>query len=124
MTNTQLPLILLSVTLSACAQYVLKMGVTGSVMSQAFQTGVLEVLKTAALSPLIWLGMLIYVVGFFLWLWVLSHTDLSMAYPFVGLSFLLTMLFGVLLLGETVGMGRLIGTLLIVAGCILVGRSG
>lgn len=110
--------------MSACAQYVLKMGVAGPTMSRAFPLGVGEVLKGALFSPLIWLGMAIYVAGFFIWLWVLSRTDLSMAYPFVGLSFLLTMGFGAFLLDETVDTARLMGTLLIVIGCVLVGRSG
>ena len=57
------------------------------------------------------------------WLWVLSKVDLSVAYPFVGLSFLVTMAFGAFLLEESVTPSRIAGTLLIAVGCILVGRS-
>ena len=35
-----------------------------------------------------------------MWLWVLSKVDLSVAYPFVGISFLKTMGFGAFLLNE------------------------
>ncbi|MEX1034581.1 MAG: SMR family transporter [Sneathiella sp.] len=58
-----------------------------------------------------------------LWVWVLSKVDLSIAYPFVGIGFVVTMLFGILLLNENVTPMRIIGTVLIVGGCVLVGRS-
>ncbi len=87
------------------------------------QSGVSDALIAAALSPLIWLGLIIYVVSVGMWLWVLSKVDLSVAYPFVGVSFLVTMLFGAFLLNENVTPIRIIGTLLIVGGCILVGKS-
>ena len=48
---------------------------------------------------------------------------LSMAYPFVGLGFVMTMLLGWAFLNEDIGLLRIVGTLLIVAGVVLVSRS-
>jgi drug/metabolite transporter (DMT)-like permease len=78
---------------------------------------------TAAISPLIWLGLIIYGLSVAMWLWVLSKVDLSAAYPFVGVSFLVTMAFGVFLLDESVTPMRIVGTILIAIGCTLVGKS-
>ncbi|WP_321395918.1 EamA family transporter [Emcibacter sp.] len=75
------------------------------------------------MSPLIWVGLLIYGLSVALWLWVLAKVDLSVAYPFVGVSFLITMAFGAFLLDENVTLPRMIGTLLIASGCVLVGKS-
>ena len=118
-----LGLILLTVTLSACAQLALKWGVTRPDMAIALQSGAIDAMLTAALSPLIWLGLIIYGLSVCLWLWVLSKVDLSVAYPFVGVSFLVTMAFGAFLLQENVGPMRVVGTILIAVGCVLVGKS-
>jgi len=115
--------IILAVTLSACAQLALKMGVSKSNVSAAFEVGALDGIVVAALSPMVWLGLGIYVVSVAMWLWVLSKMELSVAYPFVGLSFVITMAFGAYFLGENVTPIRLFGTLLIASGCILVGQS-
>lgn len=118
-----LAVILATVTLSAFAQLALKMGV-GAISPAVQAKGVgLELLAAAASSPLILLGLAIYGVSVVAWLWVLSKTDLSVAYPFVGLSFLTTMFFGSWFLHENVTPLRLAGTLLVVVGCIIVARS-
>lgn len=118
-----LSLILFTVFLSACAQLALKMGVSGAKMQAAFSGGLAEALAASMSSPLIWLGLGIYGLSVALWVWVLSRVDLSVAYPFVGVSFIVTMAFGAYLLDEQVGSMRIIGTLLIATGCVLVARS-
>ncbi len=118
-----LGLILLTVTLSACAQLALKLGVSRPKMVNAMQSSLVDTLLAAMTSPLIWTGLIIYILSVAMWLWVLSKVDLSVAYPFVGISFLVTLAFGMLLLGENVTPMRIIGTLFITIGCILVGRS-
>ena len=123
MTYMILGLILFTVTLSACAQLALKIGVTTPHMEEALHSGVFQAVLAALSSPLILLGLVIYVFSVALWLWVLSKVDLSVAYPFVGISFLVTMFFGAFLLNENVTAMRLAGTVLIVGGCVLVGRS-
>ncbi|WP_339635681.1 SMR family transporter [uncultured Sneathiella sp.] len=118
-----LSLILLTVFSSACAQLVLKLGVGDQKMQAAMQSGIVDSFIAAAFSPFIWLGLIIYALSVALWVWVLSKVDLSVAYPFVGIGFVVTMLFGILLLNENVTPMRIIGTVLIVGGCVLVGRS-
>lgn len=118
-----LAVILATVTLSAVAQLALKVGMTSPSMVGAMKLGGSDLLVAAALSPWIWTGLLIYGLSVILWLWVLAKVELSVAYPFVGVSFLMTAAFGALLLNESVTAGRLAGTVLIVVGCILVARS-
>ncbi len=118
-----LSLILLTVTLSACAQLALKLGVSKSQMTNAMQTGIVDSLIAAMTSPFILLGLIIYGLSVVMWLWVLSKVELSVAYPFVGISFLVTLAFGAFLLNENVTSIRIIGTLFIAVGCVLVGRS-
>lgn len=118
-----LGLILFTVTLSACAQLALKMGVNKAEMAEAMQSGLIDSILAAAASPLIWLGLFIYAFSVALWVWVLSKVDLTIAYPFVGISFLITMAFGAFILNESVTTMRVVGTLLIAGGCVLVAQS-
>ncbi len=113
-------LILATVLLSALAQLALKLGVMNG---EDAGRGVRSFAESAATSPGVWIGLTIYGASVALWLWILSKIDLSVAYPFVGVSFVLTMLFGALFLHESVTLVRIVGTLMIAAGCILVARS-
>ena len=117
-------LILVSVSMSAIAQTVLKYGMSDSAIKDAMALGGVHIAKAIMLNSYIWLGLGIYGAGTVLWLGVLSKIDVSQAYPFVGLGFLLTMAFGVFLLGEPLSMGRVAGTLMVLGGVLLVANSG
>lgn len=124
MTHALLSLILTSVALSAVAQLVLKIGMSSDATRLALQSGGMNAVVSVASNPYIWLGLGVYGLGTVLWLGVLSKIDVSQAYPFVGLGFLLTMLFGLAFLGEQVSIQRIAGTLLVIAGVYLVAGSG
>jgi drug/metabolite transporter (DMT)-like permease len=124
MTAQTLLLILFSVTLSGVAQLVLKLGVSAAPVQDAVARGGLVPIVTAfALSPGVIGGLAMYVLGAVAWLGVLTRAPLSLAYPFVGLSFILTAALGYLVLQEAVGPMRVAGILLIVSGVALVGRG-
>jgi len=115
-------LILATVTLSAFAQLALKLGMMANAVKTAGGEGALAFLLAVASSPGVWLGLGIYAASVLLWLWILSKTELSGAYPFVGVSFLITMAIGGLVLHESISPLRVVGTLLIAIGCVLVAR--
>lgn len=114
-------LILASVSLSALAQLALKLGTTSA--ASARTAGVGGEVSGLIQSPMILVGLGLYGVGALLWLFVLGRAPLSLAYPFVGMGFILTMLAGAFWLNESLSMARIAGTLLIAAGCVLVARS-
>ena len=114
-------LILASVSLSALAQLALKMGTTAA--ASARTTGVGGEVGGLIQSPRILVGLGLYGIGALLWLFVLGRAPLSLAYPFVGMGFILTMLAGAFWLNESVSIARIAGTLLIATGCVLVARS-
>lgn len=117
---TILTLIFISVTISAVAQITLKQGMSSSNVQQGLTGGWLDIVIAVASSFYVWLGLMLYALGAVLWLGVLARVDVSIAYPFVGLGFILTALFGVFLLGESFSVIRFVGTCLVVLGIILV----
>ncbi len=116
-----LSMILTCVSLAAFSQLVMKLGMTSPQVKLALSSGqTMKTIATVATNMHIVLGLGMYVAGAGLWLLVLSRADISVAYPFVGLGFVLTMLLGWLFLGEQVGLTRIIGTFLVVAGVYLI----
>jgi multidrug transporter EmrE-like cation transporter len=54
------------------------------------------------------------------WLFVLARLDVSIAYPFVSLGFIVTMSLGCLLFGEPFTVRKMIGTIVVMLGVYLV----
>jgi drug/metabolite transporter (DMT)-like permease len=115
-------LILLSVASGVAGQTVIKLGVSHPGASDA--TGDLFSLVAMILrSPLVLLGLLLYGIGALAWIAVLARLDLSLAYPFLALNFVLVTIASRLFLGETVPALRWAGILVICGGILLVARS-
>jgi drug/metabolite transporter (DMT)-like permease len=55
-----------------------------------------------------------------LWVWILSFTPLSRAYPFIALAFALTPLLGALLFGEAMPVRLTLGIVLVLGGLFLI----
>ena len=64
---------------------------------------------------------LVFYAGYaILWVWILSFTPLSRAYPFVALAFALTPLLGAMAFGETISLRLIVGLLFILCGLFIV----
>ncbi|MFC2146244.1 EamA family transporter [Acidobacteriota bacterium] len=53
------------------------------------------------------------------WMAAMTKFDLSFAYPFISLTFVLVLIFSGILLGEPIGLKKIIGLLIIIAGLIV-----
>ncbi|HHZ88700.1 MAG TPA: small multi-drug resistant family protein [Chromatiaceae bacterium] len=125
MTISVFILILVSVAISALAQISLKAGMSAEAIQLALDsdTDRLDTITTIASNPYVLGGLGLYGFGAILWLLVLARIDVSMAYPFVGLGFILTMVFASLFLNEQLTLVRIAGTMLVVSGVFLVAKS-
>jgi len=124
MTLPLLGLILLSVSLSALAQVALKLGMSGAGVTRALADGgAAQVAWAVASEWRVLGGLVLYFASAAAWLFVLARLQVSAAYPFVGLGFVLTLLLGWAWLGDTLSVGRVLGTLLVAAGVVLIARG-
>src|ERR1700694_500122 len=87
MTPATFGLILLSVTISALAQLCLKIGMSSPLIQQAISSSVSGAIYAVASSPAVLGGLTLYGLGAIIWLSVLARIDVSIAYPFVSISF-------------------------------------
>ncbi|MDO6498662.1 EamA family transporter [Photobacterium sanguinicancri] len=116
-------LIIISVALSALAQITLKYGVNSNYNALNGDLTKYQLLWELLTNKYIVTGLFMYGCGAIIWLFVLSKLDVSKAYPFVGLGFILTMVLGCFILDETVNMTRIVGTMFVLLGVILVSKT-
>ena len=72
---------------------------------------------------LFWIGLIIYLSNFFLWMYILSKTDLSIALPLASASYILIPIAAVYFLHEFVAPMRWLGLVLIMTGIYFVSMS-
>lgn len=118
-----IPLILFTVATNFLSQIMLKKGMTSLPAFELTLSSVLASTFTIVFNPYVFFGLLMMVISMGSHLVVLSRVEISFAYPFLGLSFVLIAGYGYFVLGEGVNAYRIIGVLLICSGVALVARS-
>ncbi len=117
-------LILLSVGCSAVAQILLKTGMSQPAVAAALgHGGAIRIALQIAGNLWVLGGLTLYFLGALIWLFVLAKVDVSYAYPFVGVGFVITLFLGKILLGLRITAVRLVGTLLVSVGVVLIARQ-
>lgn len=123
-TMKSIALILLSLTLAIGGQFLLKSG-----MNQVGRIGSGDVIYYKAMMlktfthPYVLLGLLSYVLSSISWLVVLSRVNLSFAYPFAGLGYVIVMFISWRFLNEPLSAVRLLGAILICLGVFFISRG-
>ena len=115
--------ILISVVASIIGQLLLKVGMNkmGSITLSAGQF--ISTSWKMATNPYVFIGLAIYLAGTVFWLAALSRVDLSYAYPFASLSYVVMLVASWLMFDEKIPLGRLIGTVVIGLGVFLISRN-
>lgn len=124
-------LVLLGILLNVGAQVALKWAAQG--LSPASPDGgapavplsfatIAEDPLRVLLNPWFLLGLVLYAVSVVNWLVVLARMELSVAYPLMSAAYILTLLAGALLFKEPLSATRVVGTLVIIVGVILITR--
>ena len=122
MNSITITFILISIILSVIAQIMLKLGMSNPTVQQSLQSSLSHAVWTTVTNSWILCGLVAYVSSAALWLIVLSKVEVSKAYPFVGLGFIGTMLFAYWFLNEPLTIVKIVGTLLIVTGVLLIAQ--
>ena len=121
--NVAIVYILISVLGGAVGQILLKKGmssmgpltITGS---QAF-----NLIWKMLTNPYVIFGLGIYFIGTLFWLTALSRVDLSFAYPFASMSYVLMLIASWALFHENITPLRILGSVTIIIGVLLIARS-
>ena len=116
-------LIMLTDLMESLTSFLMKKGVVPAELFPLSVSHVLHFIAVNAGSLLIWLGVLTYLLNFFLWMRVLSKLDLSVAVPLGSTSYVIVPLAAHFFLHEIVTPVRWFGIMLIIAGIYFVSQS-
>lgn len=117
-------LLVVSVVFAIAGQLTLK-----SAMTEIGRIGAREVsaagqtISRAVREPRLWIGLTLFGISAVFWLIVLSRVPLSVAYPFVGISYILIVAFSRFFLDEHVPAVRWLGVVIVALGIAIVGMS-
>lgn len=98
--------------------------ILASLLSCAGQLCQKQAAQSHGRRPLvIWLGLSILMLGFgmLVWLWVLQHVDLSIAYPMLSLNFIFVTLAAHWIWKERISLHHWLGLVLIMSGIVMLG---
>jgi multidrug transporter EmrE-like cation transporter len=112
--------ILVSILFGVSGQLLLKVGMLR--VNQDGGTLVSEYAHALA-QPTVWLGLICFGVSMLIWLYVLARMEISVAFPFLGLNYVLIMIGARILFGEAIGLSKIGGTACIVFGILLIARG-
>lgn len=115
--------ILISVLGGALGQILLKRGMTDIGPLTITPDAAINILLKMAVNPFVVIGLAIYVCSTFFWLTALSRVDLSFAYPFASLSYVIMLIASWLIFHENITPLRLLGTGVIAFGVFIISRS-
>ena len=116
-------LIALNDVVDAIAQLFMKKGLVQTGMDSVTFANIAEFTARSASSWLVWLGIFVFALGFFIWIVVLYKIDLSIAMPVGSISYILVPLVAMVFLHERVGLVRWVGIFCIIVGIHFVSQS-
>ncbi len=113
-----------SIFLSSLAQVTLKLGMSQPVVLSAISSSsAWAIIKAISTNFYVIAGLGLYFSSAAVWLFVLAKVDVSTAYPFVGIGFIITMALAYFINHEALSVMKVTGTLMITAGIILISKA-
>ncbi len=114
--------ILVAVMLSVAAQLFVKRGIN-MLRGIDFHDGLVYTYGRILTSSQVVLGIFLYFVSVFFWLYALTRVELSYAAPFLALTYVLMVLCSWLFLGEQISAARWVGVIVVSLGVLIVART-
>lgn len=105
------------------AQLFLKKGVSATGIDNLAFATMGEFVARGLASPLLWAGIIIYSLNFFVWMLVLYKVDLSIAMPVGSTSYIFVPVVAMVFLNENVSLLRWAGIVLIALGIHMVSQA-
>jgi drug/metabolite transporter (DMT)-like permease len=118
-----IPLILAGVLLNAIAQILLKKGMLSIGYFEFHFQNFFPIIKKVTINLYILSGLASYVISVAIWLLVLARAEVSYAYPFLSVGYVVVTLMGYLIFQESLSWMRVIGIAVIIVGVLLLSRS-
>ncbi len=114
-------LILTSVLLNCAAQLCIRKGML--IVGEVGMSGLAQRAGDMLTNLWLWAAMLCYAASILLWMAVLSKVEVSYAYPFLSVGYVVAALVGYCFFGENLTPARIAGIVVICIGVYLISRT-
>jgi multidrug transporter EmrE-like cation transporter len=114
--------VIITVFLVSMSQFLFKKSVA-EIPNIEFNQKMIPQLVHAIFNVYILLGIIMYLLSLFVWLVVLSDTELSIAYPLLSLAYIATFILGVIFLGESITINKIVGIIIICSGVFVLTQN-
>ena len=118
-----IPLILFTVLTNAAAQIMLKKGMLAIGPLGGQGRNLLTGIASVVLNPFVFVGLCTFVISMASHLVVLSRVELSYAYPFLSLAYVVVAIYAYVVFGEDLNNYRILGIALVCLGTICISQS-
>jgi multidrug transporter EmrE-like cation transporter len=118
LTIASVALLLFAVISAASGQVMLKHGM--QIASARAASSGSSLITSAATSPWVLIGLVVFAVSAVAWLGTLARIPLSVAYPFNALGYLVILTASIVILHERANVLTWLGSLLVVSGLVVV----
>ena len=118
-----LPIILTAVSLNAFAQIFLRKSMIPFSDTEFSLETIGIWFPQLVVNVYLWFGMMCYGFSIVIWLYVLSKTEVSYAYPFLSLGYIIIAIAGYVFFSENLSLFRISGILIICLGVVLISKS-
>lgn len=115
--------IVVTVILNATSQLLMKTGMIRVGEAEFSAQRVMSMAVAAATNPFIILGLLTMTISMGTHLMSLSRFDVSFAFPFLSLAYVIVAVWGYFFLGENLNPTRMLGIGIIILGTVVLARS-
>lgn len=115
--------IVITVILNAASQLLMKAGIAKIGQAEFSGVKIASMGFAAITSPLIILGLTTMTISMGTHLLSLSRFDVSFAFPFLSIAYVIVAVWGSIFLGEQVNATRITGILVIVLGTVILAKS-
>ena len=114
-------LILVSVLLNCTAQLCIRKGML--LVGETGMSNMITNLGVMVTNIWLWGAMICYALSILLWIAVLSKVEVSFAYPFLSIGYVVAAVVGYYFFGESLSVIRIVGIVIICIGVYLISRS-
>ncbi|MCU4178386.1 transporter [Bosea sp. BH3] len=121
--TSYIPLILFTVLTNAAAQLMLKRGMTGIGSFDVANDGLIGTVFRVVFNPFVFAGLCTFVISMASHLIVLSKVQISYAYPFLSLAYVVVAAYAYFVFNEDLSLTRVAGIGLIVLGTVFIAQS-
>ena len=122
--SINLAIIMLSISFSSIAHILLKKGMMELATTITTNQSLIQKIISLGINPWVVSGITLHVGALFVWLWALSRVDISFAYPFLALGYVLVSAMAWHWLGEELNTQRLIAMGIIISGIVVLAKAG